>query len=89
MITIKKETKKAENFVNAYNGRNWYANIWDAYERPSYNKIAAWNDCINKCRKENGHGCIIISRNTFTFTAAWQTSEGLRVETGQNSYLIQ
>lgn len=89
MITIKATTKKGKNFVNSYNGYNWYADIYDAYEKPSYNKIRAWNECKKQCEQENGRGIVITGRNTCTFTAAWQTKEGLRVETAQNSYLIK
>lgn len=89
MITIKSTTKKGAIFLNAYNGYNWYSDIYDAYEKPSYNKVTAWKDCQKQCKREGGRGCIIIGRNSCTFTVAWQTNEGLRVETAQNSYLIK
>ena len=89
MITIKSTSKRGKAFINSYNGHNLYYDIFDAYDRPSCEKVHAWNECQNKYKEEGGRGIVIIGRNAFTFTVAWQTKEGLRVETAQNTYLIK
>lgn len=58
------------------------------YKRPSSAKVLAEKKCLQRMRQENGKGYKILGSNSFVFTAAWKTAEGLRVETSVNSYLI-
>lgn len=65
------------------NYNNWkrsaYENIWQAYEKPSYNKEKAWSYCKELCRRYAGFGLKVISKNTFVFTAGF---EFVDLETG-------
>ena len=46
-------------------------NIFKAYDRPSMKKIEAWEYCEDLCRRYNGHGLKVISRNVYKFTAGF------------------
>lgn len=46
-------------------------NIFKAYGRPSMKKIEAWEYCEDLCRRYNGHGLKVISRNIYKFTAGF------------------
>lgn len=87
MTTLNPNTKRAENFVNAYN-RSTDTTLRHCYGRYSWEKEHAEYDCRRKMDNENGFGFRILSYNTFQFTCGWVTSEGLRVETACGSYLI-
>lgn len=88
MRTINANTRKGMALMDAYNRSNIY-DIYDAYERPSVEKVRADSDCRKLCNREGGFGYMIISYNTFAFSVAWRTPEGLRVETAQNSYIVK
>ena len=60
----------------------------EVYSSYSQAKQNAWEYCLNLCNKENGHNFHIISHNTFGFSVAWYVSEGVRIETPKNSYLV-
>ena len=64
-------------------------NVREFYKRPSDCKIQACNACQWQCQAEQGLHYRIISGNSYYFTAAWRTSEGLRVETAGNSFIIK
>lgn len=43
-------------------------NIWQAYDRPSARKVAAWHDCENMCRECDGFGLCITAASCQTFS---------------------
>lgn len=88
MQTINKETKRGQRFIYAYQNINT-VELCEVYKCPSVAKKQAFNWCLNQCRKEDGEKFRIISSGIFTFSVAWETKEGLRVETAQNSFLIK
>lgn len=88
MQTIKKETKRGQRFICAYQNSD-SIELCEVYKRPSVAKRLAYNWCLNQCQKEGGERFRIISSGIFTFSVAWMTEEGLRVETAQNSFLIK
>lgn len=88
MQTIKKETKRGQRFICAYQNSDTIE-LCEVYKRPSVAKKQAFNWCLSQCRKEDGERFRIISSGIFTFSVAWMTRNGLRVETAQNSFLIK
>lgn len=69
---------------HAYNNRGWtYRNIWDAYEKPSYAKEKAWHYCRELCADMGGFDLLILSRNTFQFSAVFKFTDD---ETGELCY---
>lgn len=56
----------------AYNNRRWtYDDLWDAYERPSMDKVRAWRHCLDLCASLGGYDILIASRNTFSFSVVF------------------
>ena len=86
-----KRVKKSSKFGSYYLRRYKYAkatSVEQFYKRPSSAKILAEKKCLWIMEQEHGKGYKILGGNTQKFTAAWRTTEGLRVETAENSYLI-
>lgn len=88
MTTINKNTKRGQLYIYMYEHSKMY-HIYNAYKRPSAEKVNACNDCFDMYRKEGGKGFKIISAGCQFFSVAWRVPEGLRVETYANSYLIK
>lgn len=88
MKTINANTKRGRRYLEAYR-RSTTTDIYEAYERPSTAKIRANYQCRQQMEREGGHGYKIIGYNCNFFTAAWQTAEGLRVETATYSYIVK
>ena len=87
MKRIKKSSKTGSLYLYKYE-RAKATSVKQFYKRPSSAKVWAEEECLQRMRQENGEGYKILGGNTFVFIAAWKTAEGLRVETGVNSYLI-
>ena len=87
MATINPNTKKAENFRKAARNYDGYT-LYDIYGTFSHAKARAYAWCLDTCSYENGYNFHIISHNTFGFSVAWETVDGLRIETPRNSYFI-
>lgn len=87
MKTIKSTTKRGQGWI-------WQAGhceghtIYDVYAKPSRAKWQAYHYCLRLCTAECGQNFRIISHNAFRFSVAWETAEGLRIETASNSYLV-
>ena len=60
-----------------------YADIFDAYERPSKDKIAAWERCQRLCSELDGFDICILARNTMQFSVVFKFNDDL---TGQLGY---
>jgi len=88
MITLRKETKRGSEFINAHK-MSKFSDIYEAYGRPSSAKCSAFRRCVEMCNKENGRCLRITGAGSFFFSVAWLTDDGLRVETAYNSYLIK
>ena len=87
METISTTTKRGRAYMERYN-RATITDLFQAYARPSVNKTRADYFCRAQMAKENGHGYKVISYNTFMFSVAWRTAQGLRVETPARSILV-
>ena len=87
MTTIKANTKKGEIMLN--NARtNQGTELYQIYSSYSTAKAKALEYCKALCNEENGYNFRIISHNSQTFSVAWETEQGTRIETAYNSYLI-
>ena len=87
MKTINANTKKGMAMLaSAENYEGYLLN--DVYSNYSAEKERAWLYCRELCSAENGHNFHICSHNTFQFSVAWETEEGVRIETATNSYLV-
>lgn len=71
--TSKANQRIARNAAeHAYRNRAWtYDDIYDAYERPSREKVRAWEYCQRVCAEMNGFNLVISSKNTFNFSAVF------------------
>ena len=64
-------------------------NLYKVYTTFSTFKERAFRECEERRRNENATSMgYIISHNSNFFTYAFKTSEGLRVETAYNSFII-
>ena len=88
MKTIGKNSKLGRHYLYAYEHSTMYS-LFGAYKKPSSRKIKADNFCRGLYGKEQGYNYKIIAASTFAFTAAWQTAQGLRIETAYNSYIVK
>lgn len=87
MTTIKATTKKGIVMLN--NARvNQGTELYQVYSSYSTAKAQALEHCKTLCYQEGGHNFRIISHNAQTFSVAWETEAGTRIETAYNSYLI-
>lgn len=87
MTTIKLSTKKGMTmFEKALNNQG--TELHEIYKSYSTAKAQALEHCKALCYKENGYNFRIISHNSMTFSVAWETEKGTRIETAYNSYLI-
>lgn len=71
--TIRNQNVARQNVEFAYNNRSWtYNDIYQAYGRPSTEKVRAWEYCKRACKEVNGYDLIISSKNTFRFSACFK-----------------
>lgn len=68
----KQRTRAAIDHYDTYLRSTW-KNIFQAYGKPSKKKIDAYEYCENLCKKMNGYGLKIITRNTDVFTAGFMS----------------
>ena len=87
METIKPTTKIGRRYLDMYTRANCVT-LYQAYKTPSTDKTRADYQCRQQMAKENGHGYKVISFNTFHFSVAWRTAQGLRIETPARSILV-
>lgn len=82
-------TKKQESMKRAYeHAKARY--LWEAYERPSYAKVRAYNDCLADMRAHSGYGQRITgaSSHFFSFAFRYDDEAGmhLRYHTHKNVF---
>ena len=72
--TTKRNQTIARNAAEyAYNNPRWtYNDIYSAYDRPSREKVQAWEYCKNVCNEVGGYDLVISSKNTFRFSAVFK-----------------
>ena len=87
MKCIKESSKDGSRYLYMYECAK-ATSVKQFYKRPSSAKVAAEEWYLCRMRQEHGEGYRILGGNAFSFTAAWRTAEGLRVETRTNSYLV-
>ena len=88
MKIIKATTTRGQAMLNSAKNYEGYS-LREVYGNYSSAKENAYCYCRVQCAKENGYNFHICSHNTFSFSVAWETEEGTRIETSNNSYLIQ
>lgn len=83
--TSKSNQRIARNAAEyAYRNRAWtYGDIYDAYDRPSREKVNAWEYCKRVCAEMGGYDLLIAAKNTFNFSAVFKFEDA---ETGAHCY---
>ena len=87
MKTVKSTTKQGQRFLSAYASATSHS-VKEYYKTASYAKVSAENSILRSIGEAFKNTYRVLSGNSFFFTAAYQTAEGLVVETPGNSYLI-
>lgn len=87
MNTVKSTSKKGRHFLSAYQSAT-SRSVKEYYKNASYAKISAENSILRSIGEAFKHTYRVLSGNSFFFTAAYQTDEGLVVETPANTYII-
>ena len=89
MIKLNKNTQKAQGFIWEY-VRSEKHDLYDCYNKHSFEKKRAFDYCINKQNEMDGNNGRILSYNTFVFTYAFMTDDNkLIVICPINEYEIQ
>lgn len=83
--TSKQGQRIAKNAAEyAYNHLDYtYNNIFEAYSRPSANKIRAWEHCKELCHSLNGYALRITGKSCHAFSAVFKFVDG---DTGELCY---
>lgn len=70
---LKSNTKQMRNAYRAYlNADRWtYGNIYDAYERPSFYKVRAWDRCKALAYELEGSTPLILGHNSMAFSVGF------------------
>ena len=87
MKTVKSTTKKGQHFMAAYQTAT-SRSVKEYYKNASSAKVSAENSILRSIGEAFKNTYRVLSGNSFFFTAAYQTSDGLVVETPGNIYLI-
>lgn len=91
MLRISKTSQKGMNYLHSFEvakAKNIDC-LEKVYGRYSTAKMCAFMNCEERRRNENATSLgYIIGANCMQFTYAFETSEGLRIETACNSYII-
>lgn len=69
-MEIVKSTKALRDAYWKYNKSN-YNGIYDAYDRPSYAKVKAWEYCRDLCENLKGSNLKVVGFNMFKFSAGF------------------
>lgn len=87
MKTIKSTSKKGQHFISAYQTATSHS-VKEYYKTASCRKISAENSILRSIADAFMNTYRVIGGNTFSFTAAYQSADGLVVETPANTYII-
>lgn len=87
MKRVKATTKQGQRFLSAYASATSHS-VKEYYKKASSAKIGAENSILRSIGEAFKHTYRVISGNTCFFTAAYQSAEGLVIETPVNSYII-
>lgn len=87
MITVKSTSKKGLQFISAYERATSHS-VKDYYKNASSAKISAENSILRAIGEAFKNTYRVLSGNTFFFTAAYQSADGLVVETPANKYIV-
>lgn len=85
--TVKASTKMGMGLVAQAERPQGYT-LADVYGRYSQAKANAFEKCRRMCEEMHGDDLVIVSHNTFGFSVAWWTSEGLHYVTPTNHYIV-
>lgn len=89
MKEINQYTKKGQELL-ALARRNEGFALSDVYVKPCYSKRLAYEGCFREAFEDGDIRTFrICSHNTFSFTCAWDSKDGVRYSTAQNDYLIK
>ena len=88
MKTISIHSKKGMHYINAYE-RSKATCLHDVYKNPSYNKMQAYNDCIEDAENHGAENMRILRHNCNFFSCAAKSNEGLIVYTHANTYIVK
>lgn len=69
-MTVNEREKKARANISSWRNSR-YTDLRSAYDRYSKRKQDAWEYCEDLCRRKNGEGLKVISRNSHIFTAGF------------------
>ena len=87
MKTIKSTSKKGQHFLSAYQSATSNS-VKEYYKTASYAKVSAENSILRSIGEAFKHTYRVLSGNSFFFTAAYQSADGLVVETPANTYIV-
>lgn len=89
MKEINRYTKKGKELL-AMARRNEGFYLLDVYNNPSYRKRQAYEKYVCEALDDGDIRTFhICSHNTFSFSCAWDSKDGVRYSTAQNDYLIK
>ena len=88
MVTLNRNTQKAQNILDRYTMADPYKELWQVYGRFSQEKANALENCKRRCAELNGYGFKIVSHNSCVFTVGFETATGYVYETNCNEYFI-
>ena len=86
---LNRNNARAENWVNSYFNSSYYG-VEQFYNRPSYNKIRAERECINRMLEVKGEGYRVLGGNSSFFTCGYLSNDSkiLYIETACNTFEI-
>ena len=70
-IFAKSKTQQIKGKYNFYKNYGGYHSLCECYDKPSWNKIEAWEYCKRLCNVCNGKGLKILGYNTCTFSVGF------------------
>lgn len=69
-MTTKEQENRARANIGAWRNSR-YTDVYHAYDTISKGKRDAWDYCVDLCKKYDGEGLRVISRNCHKFTAGF------------------
>lgn len=89
MKEINQYTKRGQQLLEMARRNEAFA-LSDVYKKASYRKYLAYDECFREALEEGNPVTFhICTHNSFSFTCAWDSKDGVRYSTAQNDYLIK